>query len=182
MSRASWAAVEVDEQGNVTASISGVVPNYMPQTAQAGEHLARTMAVQSLDGATTLHGDCASVVNDANASFKRACNKKRMHAAAALVTKSAKTGRFIKADRWVKAHVADDLGEQQLKQKVEQMDPQQRRDVLGNRAADELAKAANRDFQANASDAALLEQDAKDRRKAQTSCQSYRQHATDVAF
>ena len=64
LSRASWGVVQVDDDGKVVSTMRGVVPSFMPQTAQSGEHMGRTMAVQALCGETTLSGDCRNVVDD----------------------------------------------------------------------------------------------------------------------
>ena len=81
LSRAAWAAVEVDEHGVEQARLCGAVPRAMPQTAQSAEYMARCAAVETLDGPSTLTGDCLNVVRDANLPIKHAFNKKRMHAA-----------------------------------------------------------------------------------------------------
>ena len=98
-SRAAWAVVQVDETGQVVSSMRGVVPAYMPQTAQSAEHMGRTMAVQTLCGETTLSGDCRNVVDDAGKTMRQICNKKRMHAAACRYARTTATGRYVKCDR-----------------------------------------------------------------------------------
>ena len=56
LSRASWAAVEVDEDGRLIASLQGVVSRAFPQTSQSAENIARTSAVQVLSAPAELVG------------------------------------------------------------------------------------------------------------------------------
>jgi len=108
LSRAARAAVEVNDEGEVTATISGPVWPPMPQTAQAAEHTGRTRAVELLDGPSTLYGDCKAVVDDAHLPFKRAVHHRRVHAAASKMARGFESNRFVIADVKVKAHVEED--------------------------------------------------------------------------
>ena len=65
LSRATWAAAQVDEQGRLTAAVVGTVPNTMPQTAQSGEYLGCFMATRQLTAQAELVGDCLGVVQAA---------------------------------------------------------------------------------------------------------------------
>ena len=62
MSRATFAVVQVDGSGNRVATLSGTVPDYMPQTSQAAEHCGRLAAVQLLCGASVLTGDRKAIL------------------------------------------------------------------------------------------------------------------------
>lgn len=132
LSRAGWGAVEVDEQGNVLASVQGPVCSPLPQTAQAGEHCGRTAVVELLDGPSVLYGDCRSVCDAAKWSFARALNPKLVHSAASRMARFSPGNRFVTEDCKVKAHMDPD--------KV--LDPQLKWRALGNKAADERAVAA----------------------------------------
>ena len=80
LSRASWAAVQVDEQGRLTATVIGTVPNTMPQTAQSGEYLGNYMATRQLTAPAELVGDCLGVVQAARDDTNKVIGRKRMHA------------------------------------------------------------------------------------------------------
>ena len=120
------------------------------------------MAVQSLEGESALKGDCMSVVNDAGKSFRLATDKKRMHAAASAFARSSVTGKFVKNDRWVKAHTLDKMSGRQRQEALAQMTQQERRDALGNEAADKQAGIANREHATQLADMPVITQYHKD--------------------
>ncbi len=62
--RASWAVIELDDQGDLVSCMCGVVPADYPQTSQAAEYLAAAYAAQVAAPGATLHDDCANVVRD----------------------------------------------------------------------------------------------------------------------
>ena len=102
--RATWAAVQVDEEGAVVACVSGPVWRSLPQTARAAEHCARAAAVQLLVGPATLYGDSKNIVRLAQGPRDKACDPKRMHAAASRVAAESSGAQHVLADVWVKAH------------------------------------------------------------------------------
>ena len=132
-SRAAWAVVQTDEEGQVRRSISGVVPGHLPQTAQAGEYCALEAAAQAASAENTLYGDCQGVVADAQRGWCPRGWAKRMYGGcmrAAFTSTQAHSALCTMAK--VKAH--------------QQLDTLQGRDLelaRGNAAADELAKAAS---------------------------------------
>ena len=74
-----------------------------------------------------------------------------MHAAATFVARHAPTARHVKDDRWVKAHVADELAKladqpQAVQQAfIDNLTPSQTLDAIGNSEADLAAKQALED-------------------------------------
>ena len=145
LSRASWAAVQVDEQARLVAAVLGSVPDTMPQTAQSGEYLGNFMATKQLVAAAELVGDCLGVVNAANNQTEKAISRKRMHAATVRYARALDSREHVTQQRWVKAHQfqsLEKLTKDERQRQLAQMSPQQRRDVMGNHFADRLAVRA----------------------------------------
>ena len=65
LTRAAWAVVEVDQEGQLVACLEGPVWRGAPQTAQAAEYVACASAIQIIDDDAELYGDCLNVVRDA---------------------------------------------------------------------------------------------------------------------
>ena len=70
-----------------------------------------------------------SVVRDAGKSFAAANDKKRMHAAASAFARSSVTGKFVKNDRWVKAHTLDKMSGRQRQEALRPMTQEERHDA-----------------------------------------------------
>ena len=121
-------------------------------------------------------------MDDAGRSKRQVCNKKRMHAAATMFARSATTGRYVKADKWVKAHVLDDLTKAQLPSALSSMTEVQKRDAYGNKAADEQAKLANEEYELNVKDQHIIAQDAKDRNKLRLVAKNHWSYAPAMAI
>jgi len=105
LDRASWALVQVNNDGDRLRSIRGVVPPDYPQTAQASEFFAALYAAQVCFFPCTLYGDCLNVV-DAYAKPSEEWGDEKMAYAgimkqARLDNAPAKWDHFLK----VKAHV-----------------------------------------------------------------------------
>ena len=131
--RASWAVVQTDAEGQVRRSISGVVPEHLPQTAQAGEYCALEAAAPATSPENTLYGDCQGVVADAQRGRSPRTWAKRMHGGcmrAAFANAQARPA--LSAMVKVKAH-----------QHLDALDGIDLELARGNKAADELAKQAN---------------------------------------
>ena len=94
----------MDQQGKLLAAVSGVVPNTIPQTAQAGEYLGNYMATRQLAASAELAGDCLGVVKAASDPTTKVISRKRMHAAAIRSTRELPSACHILQQRWVKAH------------------------------------------------------------------------------
>ena len=60
--RASFAAVELDDNGKKKNVITGTVSADMPQTAQSSEYCAALYAAITVKRAALLIGDCANVI------------------------------------------------------------------------------------------------------------------------
>ena len=54
LSRAAWAAVQIDDQGEITRALTGVVPAHLPQIAQAAEHVAVSVAAGAVSPDNTI--------------------------------------------------------------------------------------------------------------------------------
>ena len=78
-------------------------------------------------------------------------HRKRMHAAATFVARHAPNAQYVKEDRWVKAHVADELAKladqpQAVQQAfIDKLTPSETLDAIGNSEADLAAKQALED-------------------------------------
>ena len=119
ITRAAWAAVEVDENGAEQARLVGPVWAGLPQTAQSAEYAAWASAIQILDGPTTLYGDCLNVVNDAKKRKVDALKHNRTHAGAQHMAREDEGLKWVTDDVWVKAHrgiTADVAGDQGARQ------------------------------------------------------------------
>ena len=57
--RASWGIAMLDSDGRTRATVYGVVPGALPQTAQAAEHIAFAVLVQLATGPSKATGDCS---------------------------------------------------------------------------------------------------------------------------
>ncbi len=68
--RAGWAIVVQNDEGQVIARISSPLWEDLPQTPQAVEFVAYSVAAQFIAGHTTIYGDCANVVRQATAAPK----------------------------------------------------------------------------------------------------------------
>ena len=105
LDRASWALVQVNNDGDRLRSIRGVVPPDYPQTAQASEFFAALYAAQVCFLPCTLYGDCLNVVNEYAKPSEEWGDEKMAYAGimkqARLDNAPAKWDHFLK----VKAHV-----------------------------------------------------------------------------
>ena len=62
--RASWAVVQIDDQGEVVAYLRGSVPRTFPQTSQSSEYLAAAFTAHVMDAPSDVTSDCSNVVRD----------------------------------------------------------------------------------------------------------------------
>ena len=131
LSTASFAVVEVDENGEATAVLRATVSPELPQTSQAAEHSGRLAAVQMLHGPAVLHGDCKAVVDSANLPSWRACHHKRLHGGSRRAAEASQRNHWA-TDFKVKAH-----------RKIESATTDAERwEIRGNAAADTNVVAA----------------------------------------
>ena len=72
--------MQLDNDNNVVASMTGAVWGGLPQSSQAAEYCARASVVQVVSANATLFGDCANVVRDGQQSFKAQTHYDRMFA------------------------------------------------------------------------------------------------------
>ncbi len=132
LARAGCAIVQM--QGlRVVKKALAAVPDYMPQTAQAAEHLGMALAYRYVEGPSNLIGDCLGVVKALNATMASMLAKGRRYAGLMADTlRDPGRRRLVQSVRWVKAH----------RTHVEGMSEQEAMDVAGNNAADAAAKEA----------------------------------------
>ncbi len=131
--RASWAVVQVDDQGRPSAAVSGLVPCGFPQTSQAAEFLAaHGFSVYGAQGAQAI-GDCSNVVKQVAANWPDATAPHRKYAG--VVRSMWRCARGPWVFRKVAAHVTDAAA-------IAQLRGDELRDHFGNEVADELAKSA----------------------------------------
>ena len=64
LNRASWAIIELSDDGELRSYLRGCVPATYPQTAQAAEYMAAAVSTLVAEPEATLYDDCANVVRD----------------------------------------------------------------------------------------------------------------------
>jgi len=131
LSTATFAVVEVDDDGTARAVLRATVSPEMPQTSQAAEHSGRLAAVQMLTGKAVLHGDCKAVVDTANMPTWKAAHHKKLHAGARRAAETT-LRNHLATDVKVKAHRKLDSAE----------NDRERWEIRANAAADTNAVAA----------------------------------------
>ena len=131
LSLASYAAAQVDHEGQLVAYLQGTVPSHLPQSSQAAEHYGRLAAVKLLEGPAVLYGDCKNVVVSARLSGV-AAQDCRMYAGMRRAAVRSHKLHHVTADVKVKAH----------RDESEATSAEDLRRLRGNRFADELAKLA----------------------------------------
>ncbi len=132
LARAGCAIIQM--QGlRVVKKALAAVPDYLPQTAQAAEHLGMALAYRYVAGRSNFMGDCLGVVKALNATMTSMLAKGRRYAGL-LADTLRDPGRrgLVQTVRWVKAH----------RTYAEGMSEQEAMDVAGNNAADAAAKEA----------------------------------------
>jgi len=131
LSTASFAIVEIDDDGVPTAVCEGTVRPELPQTSQAGEQSGRLAAVQLIGNASTLHGDCEAVVSGAQAPTHIAASHKKLYGGCRRAA-IASGHNHLATDVKVKAHRSMDSA----------LDEHDKWLIVGNAAADKHAVAA----------------------------------------
>ncbi len=130
--RAACAIVQMNGSRVVKKALAAV-PAYLPQTAQAAEHLGMVLIFRYLAGRANVVGDCLGVVKAINASVASMLGPSRRYAGLlADVLRDPARRRLAKTVRWVRSH----------RKLNDNMDEQEQMDVLGNNAADAAAKEA----------------------------------------
>ncbi len=129
--RAGCGAVEVDGDGRPLRKFTMPVPRCFRQTPQAAEHICYAATVRALGRKATVRPDCLSVVRAAHQPLGIALAANKRYAGITLDSRSnpAQLG-LIKEVKWVKAH----------RPLTGKESPEERMDILGNKAADEAAK------------------------------------------
>ena len=132
LARAGFAAVQVDQGGEVIRAIYGNVPASLPQTSLAAEYLAFVSAATHASLACEYVGDCQDVLSAFNAGQVSAMQSKGPHACIwkNLFMRHPTYRQHIVAVHKVKAHQCLD----------NVFDPVGALHVRGNFRADELAK------------------------------------------
>ncbi len=132
LARAGCAIIQM--QGlRVVKKALAAVPDYLPQTAQAAEHLGMALAYRYVAGRSNFMGDCLGVVKALNATMTSMLAKGRRYAGLLADTlRDPGRRRLVQTVRWVKAH----------RTYAEGMSEQEAMDVAGNNAADAAAKEA----------------------------------------
>jgi len=130
LDRASWAILELDDNGCPVAWVYGAVPRDLPQTPQAAEYLAAVYAAHFVQAPSILHDDCANVVRDMQPGRLEVVNERCAYAAVLAHANTAETRAFLTTVK-VKAHV-DHWG----------LSGDERWKAIGNGFADKFALAA----------------------------------------
>ncbi len=109
------------------------VPSYLPQTAQAAEHLGMVLVFRYLQARSNVIGDCKGVVDAMHASVASMLSPARRYAGLLMdVFRNPDARRLADTIRWVKAHRTEHEG----------MRGDEVLDVVGNNAADAAAREA----------------------------------------
>ena len=126
--RAAWAIAWFSPEGQKIATATGNVPNSLPQTPQAAEYTASTMAVKFTDTEATQFGDCLGTVSAMN-QLKGEKVPRGVHAG--LCRMALESGNLDKVQTftWMRAH-------QEVKNTDSTME---KRHNAGNKLVDELA-------------------------------------------
>lgn len=136
--RAAFGIVMLSASGEVLATVSGPVWSSLPQTPQAGEHVALAALTELLGGPATAYSDCQSVVRQASLRLKDKLDGRRPYAGVHKAILKHASSSFLQGVVKVKAHVVDPGQEHTIE------DEQLRRHALGNNLADAAAKAGLR--------------------------------------
>ena len=131
LSTATFAVTQVNADGEVEAVLQGTVPRGLPQTSQSAENSGRTAAVQLLDGAAVLYGDCKAVVDAARLPPWKAAHHRRMYAGTRRLADKCEFSKHVN-DQKVKAH----------RKLADAIDADEAWEITGNDHADRNAVAA----------------------------------------
>ena len=140
LNRATWAVAVVspDPPHRREVTVRGNVWAMLPQTPQAAEYCAYAMLCQFLDKDKEAHayGDCKGVVDLHAAPVWRRLSQKARYAGVLRHALSQPAFASLASLSWVKAHVADQGG-------LDDLSPLARFHALGNQAADQGAEDAH---------------------------------------
>ena len=134
LNRAAWSAVQVDNEGFMTARMRGPVPFGLPQTPQAAEHVGAVYTLANTRLGSMCYGDCRNVTKCCE-DLK--AGKEVRGAYRQLYGKLQRSDAEVPDSMWIKAHrtLDDDADE------VEKLH------IRGNGEADREAKKAVEDLQ-----------------------------------
>ena len=135
LSRAGWAFVQVDSEGNLLRAIYGCIPSALPQTSLCAEHFAFWAAFENASRCVYV-GDCQHVLSAFASGFASVLASKSPHAdfCKSAISRVDRVNRFG-AVKKIKAHKS-------LDQTVEAGESVV--DFHGNQHADRLAKEGAR--------------------------------------
>ncbi len=133
LARAACAIVQTTAEGEPTKVLQAAVPRHLPQTAQAAEFLGLGVVMRALRAKTEVVGDCLNVVRAANGRGRDPFAHTKVYAGILLDTHADPDRRRLAGEvKWTRAHrkLTGSEGEEE------------RRDIVGNAAADLEAKDA----------------------------------------
>ena len=102
--RAAWAIVTIDNEGELFAVLSGPVWCSLVQSSPAGEHAAAAALSQVVAGETTLLSDNMGVVKTAAQPSALALSHHRFHAGITKMARQQVGHSLVNKVLWVKAH------------------------------------------------------------------------------
>ena len=133
--RASWAAVQINTEGNILAAAQGTIGADFRQAAVEGEQHAVLFGMGAAEQGVTLQCDCASVLRHARQPYKQAAGPRRRFAGYRRERATATQSRGLKHGlSKVKAH--------RTKQAIAAMGAEEAHHTAGNSTVDGLAKEA----------------------------------------
>ena len=103
--RAAWAVVRVLPDGKPAAQLSGVVPAGWPQTAQAAEYFAASVAGQVAASHDVIRSDCLNVVHHFQADHAAQLSRRRRYAGVVRSARPFAGFQALRKIRKVPAHV-----------------------------------------------------------------------------
>jgi len=130
--RGSWAVCVTDQSGAKLASWRGPTWNPLPNTPQAGEHVALAAAAQVLSVKTVVYADCLGA---ARAFQQNETVRSLLQYAGVFRTVGMEREHSVEEVKWIRSHQA--VGAE--------TNPEDERHICGNNWADEEAKQACRE-------------------------------------
>ncbi len=129
--RAGCGAVEVNDDGEPLRKFTMPIPRCFKQTPQAAEHIGYAVTLRSLGKRATIRPDCMAVVTAANQPLSLALSASKRYAGITMDARSdPKQVGLVDEVKWVKAH----------RPLTGREDQEVKRDILGNKAADDAAR------------------------------------------
>ena len=107
MNRASWAAIEIGEDGQMTAFVRGTVPRALPQTAQSAEYMGASAGISILSGSTVMTIDNLNVVRDLQKPRNMWCMATGAYAGLMRTIHGSDDREYLEQVKKIKSHMKE---------------------------------------------------------------------------